>query len=1206
MFAIEPDIRTSSTVAARRLVPAAVGRLGGVLFAALHSVFALAGGEERKGAAGGGAGEAVVVQVADTRFSHDRGFYEEPFLLAITTTTPGAEIRYSTNGNPPKPTRGVIYTGPILIERTTTVRAIAHAEGLEPTNVDTHTYIFLDDVLRQPPAPEGFPARWGGEIEADYEMDPEVVGGEDGKDALRRALLAIPTLSIVMDRDQMFGTSGVYANGDGRSGENQEWERSASVELIHADGREGFQVDCGIRPHSHVTTKRSFKLIFASEYGESKLRHPFFQSAPLNGDSAVDEFDRLVLRAGFNRSWANEWFPETSAYTRDQWVRDSQILMSGIGVHGLFVHLYINGLYWGLYNPSERPDSRFYSSYFGGEPEDWFVADRDGPVSGDMAAYARLIELADDQNLALGRNYREVQELLDVEAFSDYLLLNWYAGTGDWPGNNWWGGNRNDDTDRRFRYAAWDAEGSFDDVYGDGVQATNLGAWVHPEFRRGAEVRHDPALIWQGLTANRNFLLTFADRAYRHVANGGALTDASARGRWFLLTSSIEEAILGESARWGDAREADGVPLRTRDRDWRPEVERVAEAMSGNAVRLVQALRGEEYYPAIDPPLLRRHGGLVPPGFQLVLLNPNPQGNILYTLDGSDPRAAGSGEASPAAATYGLPITIEQAAVVRARVRDSDLWSALAEAAFYTPQDSIKLRITEIMYHHPDIFQVSGDEYEFVELKNTGKDPLDLSGVQFTDGIDYKFPLGFRLEPAAFVVLVANPEEFSVRYPGVVIDGAYEKNLSNGGERVVLSDFAGGTIVSVTYDDEPPWPPEADGEGYSLVPVSASPVDGQGDPSIWRRSSEFGGSPGADDGSAVEAAPVITEHPREVEVTVGEPAVFQVRATGFPPPDYQWQKNGESIPGATRFDHVIASAALRDSGAAFRCVVSNPLGSVTSEEARLVVSGAVPVEGELVRLGDDWRYFKGVREPSPPGVWRLETFDDASWEEGPAPFGYGDGPFGTLLDDMQASYSSLYLRKRFVVPEDVGVMSMELVVDYDDGFLAWVNGTLIALSNVVSTEMPHDGAASRGHESGVPVTFEIHDPGGFVVPGPNVLTIHGINVSRDDSSDFKLDASLSFRGLRLPHGVGIFIRGDSNGDVRVNITDAVHMLLILFSGAERGDCDDAWDVNDDGSHNITDPLALLNFLFLGGVDPEPPHPAAGTDPTPDRLRCGRF
>jgi nucleoside-diphosphate-sugar epimerase len=85
-------------------------------------------------------------------------------------------------------------------------------------------------------------------------------------------------------------------------------------------------------------------------------------------------------------------------------------------------------------------------------------------------------------------------------------------------------------------------------------------------------------------------------------------------------------------------------------------------------------------------------------------------------------------------------------------------------------------------------------------------------------------------------------------------------------------------------------------------------------------------------------------------------------------------------------------------------------------------------------------------------------------------------------------------------------------------------------------------------------------------------------------------------------GTSLFLRGDGNGDLTVDVADAVFILAYLFSSGP-GDCLDAMDVNDDGANNIADAISALNFLFAGGAAPPPPYPTPGSDPTADSLNC---
>ena len=163
----------------------------------------------------------------------------------------------------------------VRIETTTTLRATAYKEGLEPTNVDTHTYIFIADVLKQPREIEGYPiidiegrAGW---VQMDYGMDPAIVNHPAYRDEIAPALKSIPTISIVTDKEHLFRQvmtpdgrrhdyekSGVYF---GRPGLGT--TRPASVELIYPGqpGR-GFQIDCALQPHGTYSAKRALRLKF--------------------------------------------------------------------------------------------------------------------------------------------------------------------------------------------------------------------------------------------------------------------------------------------------------------------------------------------------------------------------------------------------------------------------------------------------------------------------------------------------------------------------------------------------------------------------------------------------------------------------------------------------------------------------------------------------------------------------------------------------------------------------------------------------------------------------------------------------------------------------------------------------------------------------------------------------------------------------------
>jgi hypothetical protein len=632
--------------------------------------------------------EASVERVRDTRFNYKRGFYSSSITVLIQSKTTGARIRYTLDGGAPSPDRGLGNSNPVtvVVDKTTTLRAIAYKDGMLPSNIDTQTYIFLDDVLKQPARIRGYPQpvlRSGQDemVLLDYEMDPEVVGDPRYRYAILRGLKAIPSLSIVMDKEDLFGRvpvpesseldmakSGVYWAESGAGS-----TKPASIELLYAhQPARNVQVDGFIQGHSWRIVKRAFRLVFKKDYGSGKFESSLFTDAPLNSDTAVKRCDRIVLRSGKNRSWATNWNPAATCYTRDQWARDTQITMSGLGAHGNFVHLYLNGIYWGLYNACERPDARFLADHMGGAEEGWFSAKFYGRFQGVPTRWNTVRGELKNRDLSNLQSYDELLQYLDVKQFSDYLILNWYMRMLDWPANNWYAGHRVDPPSL-IRFFVWDAEMIWS-------AEPPPAAWVHPQFLAEADTRNPNMVgIWHALRRNKAFMTLFADRVYVHCFNDGALSEGRAIARWRALNDYIEDAVIAESARWGDARESLGAPLRTRDNTFYPEVERVAERMRGNVLHFINVLRKQSYYPSIDPPRLGSDGLVIASGRKIKVVNPNRgAGTIYYTVNGEDPRNR-DGTVSPSArvAQNGGQIIAGPESVLKARIQTRGEWSAL-------------------------------------------------------------------------------------------------------------------------------------------------------------------------------------------------------------------------------------------------------------------------------------------------------------------------------------------------------------------------------------------------------------------------------------------------------------------------------------------------------------------------------------------------
>ncbi len=157
------------------------------------------------------------------------------------------------------------------------------------------------------------------------------------------------------------------------------------------------------------------------------------------------------------------------------------------------------------------------------------------------------------------------------------------------------------------------------------------------------------------------------------------------------------------------------------------------------------------------------------------------------------------------------------------------------------------LRITEV-HAAPDAPEGSGvfhaRHFEFIELRNTGAEALDLSGVQITDGISFVFGEGSVLAAGAYGVVVSNRAAFESRYGlGIHVLGEFEGWLDNGGERLQLLDAVGENVLKFTFDRD--WFGEG-GEGHSLEIVNdGAAFDTWDEEENWTVSEQAGGTPGA-------------------------------------------------------------------------------------------------------------------------------------------------------------------------------------------------------------------------------------------------------------------------------------------------------------------------------------------------------------------------
>jgi len=842
--------------------------------------------------------EPVLVDSAGLTFSMPAGFYEEAFELQIFPSDPTWKVVYTLDGsNPQDSETAMVSEGGASVQinpsssenrplsPAVVLRASAAVDGLKPAVAESRTYIFLDKVLKQNhPGGEWPRENINGQL-IDLNMDPEIVNSAAYGGQLKTALTDIPTLSVVTDLDHLFHwQTGIYVNAEGHG---HAWERECSVELIHPDGSEGFSVNAGLRIRGGWSRhpdfpKHAFRLFFRSEYGNPKLYYPLF------GEEGIDRFDKIDLRTAQNYAWSNG--DGRNTFMRDVFSRDTQRDMQQSYTRSRFYHLYLNGMYWGLYQTQERAEARFAESYFGGKVEDYDVLKVDTEnynytleaTDGNADHWFEIYKMWFQSNQeyfrlegrdALGNPMPGGQVHVDIDNLIDYMLVIFYTGNFDSPTasfmankrpNNFYAIDNRNDYSRGFQFYTHDAEHTmfaeqFNPAFGLYEDRVNLHLRTDgSNMEVGDFSAFHPQWLHYKLSFNQEYKSRFRDRAHKHLSGGGALTVQALEERLNSREEQIYKAIIAESARWGDAKSNRAY---TRDDDWIPQVNKLRSdyfPFRGDIV--IAQLKSAGLYSHMEAPAVFHQDTLVSNrtvhlegqgSFRIA--KQNSHGFFVYTTNGSDPREVGGGYSEDAKLDFheNLILTLDHSAMIKVRLKMAGDWSPLTQLTIVQKTEDFSILALTELHYHPSEHILGEDtlrskDLEFIELKNTGNWAVSLSGLVLDSAVYYEFPPDAVLPPGQFYVVASKPSSFYRKY-GMVPSGNYQKNLSNSGEELMLRHSDGRILFQFSYSDDDPWPGLPDGTGHSLVSARHKPTGSPSEHVYWKSSLEKGGSPFADD-----------------------------------------------------------------------------------------------------------------------------------------------------------------------------------------------------------------------------------------------------------------------------------------------------------------------------------------------------------------------
>jgi hypothetical protein len=1044
-------------------------------------------------------------EVEDTKFSHRRGFYDVPFQLSITTATPGSQIWYTTNNSEPSPQNGTLYSGPITIGSTPNtstsgarvIRARAFRTNWKPTNIDTHTFIFPADVTGPPKVslstggavtgsvaniPPGWPtnaATNGGQAFI-WGFD-SVVKSQYSAAQMREALGQIPVISVVTQQNHLTDpVTGIYVNGVQRG---QAWERPASIEMLDLTkpgatpeaGHGQFGSGCGIRirggaSRGDSSTKHSFRVFFRNAYGDGKLNYRLY------GPDGAAEYDAFDLRGSQNYSWSQNASDVNETMVRDPFCRMTLAAMGQPSTRTRYCHLFLNGLYWGIYDIHERAENSFGETYLGGNQDDYDVikcGDRytldfkteatDGYLTtnpdGSKAAWRDLWDRSIAHRTAptnanyfrmLGRNPDGTRNpafpvLVDIDDLIDYMMVIFYTGDGDAvlssflsnnkPNN--WHSMRDRKGERGFTFYLQDGEHTLlapnwgVDRTGPFLTQSNstLPDWSNPQW------------IHDSLALNPEYRLRFADRVRRHFFNGGAMTAPVAKQRWLDKAAGINRAIRLYSARYSNSSTGESA--------WNTRINFIRDNFfdSRPAVVLAQ-FTADRLWPSVAAPDFSQHGGQVPGGYPLVI-NAPPGARVYYTTDGTDPRRIVESVPTP-------NVFSPANAAMRWRV------PASADDGFTIGPppppvtDGLAAR-----------WRLDGNGDDAVG----GFTAVPAGGPAYTTGQNGQ---AISLNGSSQYLSVGNPAGLQIT--GQITMAAWIRPTASTNIRNILS------------------------KGFNTAPngeVSLRISAGALEVGTWDGASYFAGSP---------AAVVLNQWQHVCGVFDGSA--------------WRLYRNGEEIANLPTTQGAVAVAGATAVNNAWS------IGSRGGSTER-AFAGQID-EVFLYRRGLTPAEVRGLWQGTQPSVtdpeWSKPDYAaPAAWQNGTGGIGYDTNPtvsflpwIGTNVETAMLGVSPTVLtRREFTLSSaQIGETAvLQLAVRYDDGFVAYLNGVKVAERNAPAVSNGASAATTvrADAQAIVPERIDISNFIGVLREGRNVLAFQALNATAADN-DLLLEAELQAGG----------------------------------------------------------------------------------------------
>jgi hypothetical protein len=715
-------------------------------------------------------------------FSLLAGFYSGTQSLTLTTSFPGGVIHYTTNGNTPDGS-SPIYSGPITLSTTQTVRARVYALNVLPSPVVTNSYLINFDCK-------------------------------------------LPVYVLSTDSANLWDyNTGIYVEGPNAQsgvphwGANywMGWQKNVSLEYFDKDKNRAFHFNAGLSVTggwSRAANQKPLEISMGDRYGLGELNYPLLSEKPWVG------FDDFVIHTAGNDRGV--------AHMRDALME--RLLVPTYVDHISFEPclLFMNGQQWGVYYTRENDDHHFIKSNYGYDKnevdllkESYFFAGMEVKQGSDTAFFTMY-------NYAMNTPFADVNYLpvmntmMDIQNMTDYFAAETFYPNGDWMG----GANNNlkmwrpRTSNGRFRYLSYDFDFGYGlvDALTSDVLAEALAANPHnyqsdlfahliqnPQFKNYFINRYADLMNTIWLPANVTSIANAFRDSLRHdmhyeFENGWYGSDTN---QW---KNNITDMLNFAGQRPAYARSFIQNDL----------------AMAGQVLLTLD----------VSPPGSGR--------IQISTITPS-------TLPWSGVYFNGNPVTITAIPNPGFTFDHWHSNVVISvndfnQSTTKNFTSSDQVTAFFTGSPAtVQLTISEVNYNS----DTAHDAGDWIELHNLSSQDVDISGWKLRDDQDhhlFTFPVNSVVAANGYLVAAEDLQKFTSQHPAVTnVVGALGFSYGNGGDEVRLYDYLDTLYLSMEYADNSFWPQGADGGGYTLELLSAA--GNLSDGSNWFDGC-LGGSPG--------------------------------------------------------------------------------------------------------------------------------------------------------------------------------------------------------------------------------------------------------------------------------------------------------------------------------------------------------------------------